>query len=99
MGTFHENLGEWHGHTIVIETTDRRIVIGRCHEAREEAVDMVGADIFTDGLNGLSREQYFENVRRFGYWEQHSRLRIPGEEVAHVRLLRDHLAEAGPSGA
>jgi len=95
MGTFHDNLGAWHGHTVVVETTDGRIVVGRCHEARDDAVDMLGADIFTDGRDGMNRAQYFESVRRFGYWEQHPRLRIPGEEVSAVRLLRDLLDESG----
>ena len=97
MGTFHDNLGEWHGHTVVLETTDGRTVIGRCHEARPEAVDLVGADIYTDGRNGQSREQYFEHVRAYGYWEQHPRLRIPGDEVESVRLLRDRLSELDPA--
>ena len=94
MGTFHDHLGEWHGHTVVVTATDGRIIVGRCHEAREDRVDLVGADVFTDGRDGMSREQYLESIRRFGYWEQHPRLRVPGMEVAEVRLLREMIAGA-----
>ena len=91
MGTFHDDLGEWHGHTIVVETIDGRVVVGRCHEARDDRVDLVGADVFTEGRDGLTRDEYLENVRKFGYWEQHPRLRIPGDDVAAKSLLRDLL--------
>jgi len=89
MGTFHDHLGEWHGHTIVVETGDGRLVVGRCHECRDDRVDLVGADVFEDGRDGLTREEYLENVRRLGYWEKHARLRVPGDEVSAVRLLRE----------
>ena len=89
MGTFHDHLGAWHGHTIVVDTTDGRTIVGRCHEARKDRVDLVGADVFTEGREGLTRDQYLESVRKFGYWEQHDRLRVPEYELAGARLLRE----------
>ncbi|MEN8150465.1 MAG: hypothetical protein ABFS86_11625 [Planctomycetota bacterium] len=89
MGTFHDHLGEWHGHTIVVDTTDGKTIVGRCHEARADRVDLVGADVFVSGRDGLTREQYLESVRKFGWWERHARLRVPGNEVARTQLFRE----------
>ena len=36
MGTFHDDKGELHGITVVVETNGRRIYIGRCDEEKPE---------------------------------------------------------------
>ena len=38
MGTFHDDKGELHGITIVVETSGPRTYIGRCFEESERGV-------------------------------------------------------------
>jgi len=93
MGTFHDDLGPLHGMTVVVDTTGPRIVVGRCHEATEESVILVGAAVHEEGQDGLTKADYVEKVARLGYWEKHARFTLPRHEVVSVRTLGEVAAE------
>jgi hypothetical protein len=38
MGTFHQNKGELHGITVVVDTTGPEIVVGRCDDMDERGI-------------------------------------------------------------
>jgi len=87
MGTFHDDLGPLHGITVVVDTRGERIVVGRCHEADDERVLLLGADVHVDGEEGLTKDDWIRRVSRLGFWEKHPRLNVPRSEVVSVRPL------------
>ena len=87
MGTFHDDLGELHGMTVVVDTDGPRIVIGRCHEMTEERIVLNDADVHEDGADGLSKAGYLERATRIGTWAKHPTLVVPMAQVTSVRRL------------
>ena len=87
MGTFHIDLGELHGITVVVETKGKKIYVGRCHEENEEHVILLDADHHEDGAGELTREDYLERAAKFGVWKKHDRIVLPRSEVNAIRRL------------
>jgi hypothetical protein len=87
MGTFHDNPGELHGITVVVDTPDGRLYVGRCHEANDEQVVLLDVDVHEDGATAQSREDYLRRAAAVGVWRKHPRLVLPRTEVTSVRRL------------
>ena len=95
MGTFHDNLGELHGITVVVDTTDQRVAIGRCHEANDTHVLLLDADVHEDGTDGLSKDEWVRRSSKWGVFPRHKSLKIPREQTASITRL----GEVARSGA
>ena len=89
MGTFHDDLGELHGITVVVDTSGPRVWIGRCHEQTDDGILLLDADDHDDGRDGLSKAQWVERAARFGHWNRHPRVTVAAAEIASVRRLGD----------
>ena len=94
MGTFHHGKGDLHGITVVVETRDRRMVVGRCDTILPEGVVLLRGDSHVEGQagpNGLvvSAETFLQNAVRFGVWPTFDRLIVPGADVVSIRRLGD----------
>lgn len=89
MGTFHDDLGELHGITIVVDTHDTRTIVGRCHEENDIHVVLHDADIHDSAEDGPSVEEYLTKASKFGVWSNHKTLVIPRAEVSGLRRLGD----------
>lgn len=89
MGIFHQDKGELHGITVVVDTVNDEIYIGRCDEMTEEQILLHDVDVHRQGENGRSKEEYVERAARFGIWKKFDRLAIPAEAIASVRRLGD----------
>ena len=87
MGTFHDDLGELHGITVVVETTGPRLYVGRCHEENHEVVILLDADHHEEGESDTSREDYLKKAFQFGVWKKHDRITIPRADVRSIRRL------------
>ncbi|MGA1202459.1 MAG: hypothetical protein ACYTGJ_05000 [Planctomycetota bacterium] len=87
MGTFHDDLGELHGITIVLDTVDTRTIIGRCHEENDVHVVLHDADIHDSASDDAPVEEYLSRAVKFGHWARHSTLVIPREQVTTIRRL------------
>ncbi len=87
MGTFHQNKGELHGITVVVDTTGAEVFVGRCDDVDERGVILHDADVHRDGEGGRSKEEYLRSAARFGVWKKFSRLLVPREKVASIRRL------------
>jgi hypothetical protein len=98
MGTLHPGMGGLHGITVVVDTTGPRIVIGRCWEANERGVLLVGADVYEEGQGGRSKEEWALHAARTGVWGRHARIQVPAQEVASIRRLGEIAADAGHGG-
>lgn len=88
MGTFHQDRGELHGITVVVETTDGRLIVGRCDRADETAVTLWDADMAPSDEEA-QRRAWLERAIRVGVWPRHPRLSVPRGEIASVRRLAE----------
>ncbi len=84
MGTFHDNLGELHGITVVVETRDGTAYVGRCHEANDARVMLLDVDRHREGEGELSREDYLKRAARWGVFGRTRQLNLPRGEVTSI---------------
>jgi hypothetical protein len=87
MGTFHQNKGELHGVTVVVDTKGPKVFIGRYWEEDAEKIVLLDADEFEDGKNGRSKEEYIREAAKVGVWKKHDRIIVPRVVVASVTRL------------
>jgi len=89
MGTFHQDKGELHGITVVVDTVGDEIYIGRCDEMNGERITLHDVDVHRDGEDGRSKEQYVARAAQVGIWTKFRQLAIPADVIASVRRLGD----------
>lgn len=87
MGTFHDNLGDFHGYTVVVHQQDGTISIGRCHESSPQRVVLLDVDQSTDLANDADLEQWLAKAAQYGVFGKHKQLTLPGENVKSIQLL------------
>jgi len=97
----HPDHHELHGITIAVDTHGPTIYVGRCHTMDNDRIYLVDVDEHT-APSTESREQskqdYLQQVAKFGHWKKHDRLVIEQQDVAWFRTLGS-IAESGPDGA
>ncbi len=89
MGTFHQNKGELHGITVVVDTTGEEIFVGRCDTVTEQGVILLDADVHRDGEGGRSKDEYVRQAAQFGIWKKHDRVVVATDRVAKIERLAD----------
>jgi hypothetical protein len=94
MGTFHQDKGELHGITVVVDTDGPEVFVGRCHEVTAEGVLLLDADVHVAESGSVSKDDWVRRAARFGVWARHRQLLVPRERVASIRRLGDVEAEA-----
>lgn len=87
MGTFHDNLGELHGITVVVDTNGPIVYVGRCHEANDTKVVLHDADEHTDGADGKSKADYLAQAAKWGVFAKHKHLVLDRAGVTTVTPL------------
>ena len=87
MGTFHDDHGELHGITVVVDTHGSTIYIGRCDHENEQEVLLLDVAEHEDGHDGRSKDEWVRHTAKFGIWKQHDRLTLPRGEVVSIRRL------------
>lgn len=93
MGTFHQDKGELHGITVVVDTDGPEVFVGRCHEVTPAGVLLLDADVHIAGTAGASKDDWVRRAARFGVWGRHRQLLVPHERVSSIRRLGDVEAE------
>ena len=86
-GTFHDDRGELHGITVVVDTTGPKVFIGRCDIMDDDKVILLDVDVHENGQEGRSKVEYIHRAAKFGIWKKHDRVAIPRSEVASVQRL------------
>lgn len=89
MGTFHDNLGDLHGITVVVETHGARVYIGRCHEEKPEGILLLDVD-YNEAKTEEERRAYLDKAARFGVWKKEAQVLVPQEDVKAVRRLAEY---------
>lgn len=87
MGTFHNDKGELHGITVVVDTTGSRVVIGRCEEVTPVAVILNDAESHEAGAEGKSKDDFIRRAAQVGVWPKLARVTIPKGDVVSIRRL------------
>jgi hypothetical protein len=87
MGTFHQNKGELHGITVVVDTTGPEIFVGRCDDMDDRGIFLHDVDLHRDGEGGRSKDDYEKRASRFGVFKKYDHLMIPTDRIASVRRL------------
>lgn len=89
MGTFHQDKGELHGITVVVDTVDGRLFVGRCDEANDAHVILLDVDSRPSGEDAGEREEYLRRAAQFGIFKSLDRIVLPTVDVAKIRRLGD----------
>lgn len=89
VGTFHQDKGELHGVTVVVDTDGPEVFVGRCHEVTPEGVVLLDADAHAVEAGAASKEEWVRRAARYGVWARHRHLVVPRQRVASIRRLGD----------
>jgi hypothetical protein len=87
VGTFHNDKGELHGITVVVETTGPRVWVGRCDTETPQGIVLLDADHHDDGAEGKSNADYLKFAARYGIFKKHDRVDVPRAEIRSVTPL------------
>jgi len=97
VGTFHNDKGELHGITVVVDTDGPEVFVGRCHEVTPQGVVLLDVDVHSAEAGGdeqrASKDAWVRRAAQFGVWGKHRHLVVPRERVASIRRLGDVAAE------
>ena len=96
MGTFHDDRGDLHGITVVVETAGPEVFVGRFDLNDGESILLHDVDLHAEGDDDLSNADWVAKAARFGVWKKHASVRVPTEGVTGVRPLLDY-ATGAPS--
>jgi hypothetical protein len=87
MGTFHQDKGELHGITVVVDTDGPEVYVGRCHEVTPAGVVLLDADVHRAEAGQPSKDEWVRRAAVYGVWARHRQLVVPHERVTSVRRL------------
>lgn len=87
MGTFHDNLGELHGITVAVETRANQAVVGRCHEANDQHVIILDADVHEEGADEVTNADWLRKAARWGVFPKHKVLKLDRAHVTSITPL------------
>ncbi len=94
MGTFHHGRGELHGITVVVETTESEIYVGRYDQEDAAGILLLDADLHRGAPGGAARAEFLERAARLGVWPRLRRVVVPRARVMAVRRLADFPPQA-----
>ena len=92
MGTFHNDKGELHGITVVVDTNGSRIYVGRCDTVAPQGVVLLDADMHDESdaaADGVSKVAWLEKASMFGVFPRIKQVIVPTADVASVKRLID----------
>jgi hypothetical protein len=87
MGTFHTGKGELHGITVVVDTNDTAVFIGRCDEPDDRRIILNDVDQHDEKEGGPTKQEYISRAAKFGAWKKHDRVEVPRNRIASIRRL------------
>lgn len=93
MGTFHQDKGELHGVTVVVDTDGPEVFVGRCHEVRPDGVLLLDADAYAATEGAVSKDAWVRRAAEYGVWARHRQVLVPAAKVTSIRRLGDVSAD------
>jgi len=89
VGTFHQDKGELHGITVVVDTHGEETWVGRCDTVLAEGVVLLDGAVHKEGDNDRGKQQWLERAAKFGVWKTFDRVLVPAQQVTSVRRLAE----------
>ena len=91
MGTFHDDKGELHGMTVVVDTHGPKLYVGRCDTETPDGIALLDADMHEESTEEgtVTKAAYLEKAGKFGVFAKHKTLFVPRAEIASIRKLGD----------
>ncbi len=87
MGTFHNDKGELHGITVVVDTRGTTVFIGRCDELNDARIILHDVDQHDEETGGPTKQEYISRAAKFGTWKKHDRVEVPRDRIASIQRL------------
>jgi len=84
---FHPGHAELHGVTVVLESADDALFVGRYHEETPAGILLHDVAEFRPVAGGVSREEFLARTLKFGVHAQHRHLVVPKQDVRGIRRL------------
>lgn len=88
-GVFHPGHDEWHGQTVVVDTSAARTFIGRWDADVGDAIRMFEVAIHEAATMEESRDDWVARLKKFGIPVDQPTALVPKVEVTTVVRLRD----------
>jgi len=85
---FHPGHAELHGITVVLETRGSLTYVGRYDSEDERGVHLLDVGVH-DNAGGTSRDEFLQQVGRFGIRTQHRHIIVAADQVASITRLAD----------
>ena len=86
---FHPGHSELHGITVVVETKDQSLYVGRFHEETDRGVVLHDVAVHRPGQAESPRGEFMRRTLKFGVRAEHRHLVIPAAEVGRLSKLVD----------
>ena len=84
---FHPGHQELHGITVVLETKDAGLFVGRYDRQDELGVHMIGVSIFEPGPTQMSSSEFLARTAKLGVKVDRPHLVIPADAVLGITPL------------
>jgi hypothetical protein len=84
---FHPGHHELHGITVVLETTQARLYVGRFDRQDESGVHMIGVSIFDPAQATPTREDFLARTAKFGVRVDRPHVTVPFNLVLEITPL------------
>jgi len=87
VGTFHDDKGELHGITVVVQMRGPRVYVGRCDQQTADGIHLMDVDHHDDGQDGRSTAEYLLRAHKFGVFAKEPKLFVANDEIEAVYRL------------
>lgn len=84
---FHPGHAELHGVTVVLDTSDGRVVVGRYHDTENGQLRLHDVAVHDPAATGVDRDEFLAKTLKFGVRAEHKFLAVPAETVREMRPL------------
>jgi len=86
---FHPGHSELHGVTVVLETADETLYVGRYHEETPAGVLLHGVAEHRPSPTGPNRQEFVEKTLKFGVRAEREHIVVPSRDVRSITRLLD----------
>jgi hypothetical protein len=82
-----KRLAEFHGKTVVVETSDDKTYVGRCSRFQDEQLIMVDLDQLAGSWTQPQVVEYLDRAIDQGHWPNIKKVFIPKKDITRMELL------------
>jgi hypothetical protein len=86
---FHPGHHALHGVTVLLETTNRQVYIGRFDTEDESGIHLLDVAVHEPQGSGLTQEEFVRRTVKFGVRVDRKHTVVPRVEVARVKPLNE----------